>query len=122
MHIPIGAGGYDLSWIEAVGTVAGLLCIWLASTEDCQLCLWADQRHAVCHYLLSDPALRQPSAADLFFAANVYGWYARSRQTSDNRAELQIRWLPLPKALGWLAACVVAIGLMTVFIDPVLRF
>ena len=33
VHIPIGAGGYDLSWIEAVGTIAGLLCIWLASTE-----------------------------------------------------------------------------------------
>jgi nicotinamide riboside transporter PnuC len=33
VHIPIGAGGYDLSWIEAVGTVAGLLCIWLASLE-----------------------------------------------------------------------------------------
>ena len=33
VHIPIGAGGYDLSWIEAVGTIAGLLCIWLASLE-----------------------------------------------------------------------------------------
>ena len=33
VHIPIGAGGYDLSWIEAVGTLAGLLCIWLASLE-----------------------------------------------------------------------------------------
>ncbi|ELN72123.1 nicotinamide riboside transporter PnuC [Salmonella enterica subsp. enterica serovar Anatum str. USDA 100] len=33
IHIPIGAGGYDLSWIEAVGTIAGLLCIWLASLE-----------------------------------------------------------------------------------------
>ncbi len=21
VHIPIGAGGYDLSWIEAVGTI-----------------------------------------------------------------------------------------------------
>ncbi|HCB1317003.1 TPA: nicotinamide mononucleotide transporter [Klebsiella variicola subsp. variicola] len=31
VHIPIGAGGYDLSWIEAVGTIAGLLCIWLAA-------------------------------------------------------------------------------------------
>ena len=31
VHIPIGAGGYDLSWIEAVGTIAGLLCIGLAS-------------------------------------------------------------------------------------------
>ncbi len=33
VHIPLGATGYDLSWIEAVGTLAGLLCIWLASLE-----------------------------------------------------------------------------------------
>ena len=54
-----------------------------------------------------------------FFAANLYGWYAWSRQTSQNEAELQIRWLPLPKALSWLATCVVAIALMTFYIDPV---
>lgn len=33
VHIPLGATGYDLSWIEAIGTLAGLLCIWLASLE-----------------------------------------------------------------------------------------
>ena len=102
VHIPIGAGGYDLSWIEAVGTIAGLLCIWLASLEN---------------QLYASLLLQV-----FFFVANVYGWYAWSRQTSDNQAELQIRWLPLPKALGWLAACVVAIGLMTLFIDPVFAY
>ncbi|MDC9151919.1 nicotinamide riboside transporter PnuC [Escherichia coli] len=56
------------------------------------------------------------------FAANIYGWYAWSRQTSQNEAELKIRWLPLPKALSWLAVCVVSIGLMTVFINPVFAF
>ena len=76
VHIPIGAGGYDLSWIEAVGTIAGLLCIGLASLE----------------------------------------------KISQNEAELKIRWLPLPKALSWLAVCVVSIGLMTVFINPVFAF
>lgn len=55
-----------------------------------------------------------------FFAANVYGWYARSRQSSNHEAELQIRWLPRSKAPGWLAACVVAIGLLTLFINPFL--
>ncbi|MBC9893210.1 nicotinamide riboside transporter PnuC, partial [Salmonella enterica subsp. enterica serovar Panama] len=54
-----------------------------------------------------------------FFAANIYGWYAWSRQTKDNQAELKIRWLPLPKAMAWLAICVIAIGLMTRYIDPV---
>lgn len=43
------------------------------------------------------------------------------QQTNQHEAELKIRWLPLPKAIGWLAACVVAIGLMSVYIDPVLR-
>ncbi len=57
-----------------------------------------------------------------FLYANIYGWYAWSRQTSQNEAELKIRWLPLPKALSWLAVCVVSIGLMTVFINPVFAF
>lgn len=32
VNIPIGSG-YAMSWIEAVGTVFGLLCIWFASQE-----------------------------------------------------------------------------------------
>ncbi|VEB94087.1 nicotinamide mononucleotide transport protein [Citrobacter koseri] len=50
------------------------------------------------------------------------GWYAWSRKTSQHEIELKIRWLPLPKALAWLAVCVVAIGLMTAYIDPVFAF
>ncbi len=57
-----------------------------------------------------------------FFVANVYGWYAWSRQTDDRQATLKIRWLPLPKALDWGAACVIAIALMTRYIDPVFAF
>lgn len=92
------------------------------SGEDQQLLLWPDQRHLVWHYFLSDSAVCQPAITGVFFAANIYGWYAWSRQTSQNEAELKIRWLPLPKALSWLAVCVVSIGLMTVFINPVFAF
>lgn len=119
IHIPIGAGGYDLSWIEAVGTIAGLLCIWLASLEKISN-YFLDWLTLPCLRLFSfRSALCQPVAATLFFAANIYGWYAWSRQTKDNQAELKIRWLPLPKAMAWLAICVIAIGLMTRYIDPV---
>lgn len=106
------------------GRYACRAAVYLAgeSGKDQQLCVWAGQRHLVCHYFLSDSALCQSAAAGLFFAANVYGWYARSRQTSSHEAELRIRWLPLPKALGWLTACIVAIALMTVFINPVFAF
>ena len=36
VNIPLGEGGYPLSWIEAVGTIAGLLCIWLFSIQPAQ--------------------------------------------------------------------------------------
>ncbi|MEB4676806.1 nicotinamide riboside transporter PnuC [Enterobacteriaceae bacterium G50] len=123
VHIPIGAGGYDLSWIEAVGTVAGLLCIWLASLEKIVNYFFGLVNVTLFAIIFFQIQLYASLLLQLFFfAANIYGWYAWSRQTQQNEAELQIRWLPKPKAIGWLAACVVAIGLMTVYIDPVFAF
>lgn len=120
VHIPLGAGGYDLSWIEAVGTVAGLLCIWLASLEKIVNYLFGLINVTLFAIIFFQIQLYASLLLQLFFfAANLYGWYAWSRQTSQNEAELQIRWLPLSKALGWLAACVVAIAFMTLYIDPV---
>ena len=120
VHIPLGAGGYDLSWIEAVGTVAGLLCIWLASLEKIVNYLFGLINVTLFAIIFFQIQLYASLLLQLFFfAANLYGWYAWSRQTSQNEAELQIRWLPLSKALRWLAACVVAIALMTLYIDPV---
>lgn len=119
VHIPLGAGGYDLSWIEAVGTVAGLLCIWLASLEKIVNYLFGLINVTLFAIIFFQIQLYASLLLQLFFfAANLYGWYAWSRQTSQNEAELQIRWLPLPKAMSWLAACVVAIALMTLYIDP----
>jgi nicotinamide mononucleotide transporter len=123
VHIPIGAGGYDLSWIEAVGTVAGLLCIWLASLEKIVNYAFGLVNVTLFAIIFFQIQLYASLLLQLFFfVANIYGWYAWSRQNSQQQAELQIRWLPLPKAMAWLAACVVAIGLMTVFIDPVFAF
>ncbi|HDG1708052.1 TPA: nicotinamide riboside transporter PnuC [Kluyvera ascorbata] len=120
VHIPLGAGGYDLSWIEAVGTVAGLLCIWLASLEKIVNYLFGLINVTLFAIIFFQIQLYASLLLQLFFfAANLYGWYAWSRQTSQNEAELQIRWLPLSKALSWLAACVVTIALMTLYIDPV---
>lgn len=123
VHIPIGTGGYDLSWIEATGTLAGLLCIWLASLEKISNYAFGLINVTLFAIIFFQIQLYASLLLQLFFfAANIYGWYAWSRQTSQNEAELQIRWLPLPKAITWLAVCVVAIGLMTFFIDPVFAF
>ncbi|AXF75283.1 nicotinamide riboside transporter PnuC [Erwinia tracheiphila] len=120
VHIPLGAGGYDLSWIEAIGTFAGLLCIWLASLEKISnyafglinVTLFAViffQIHLYASLLLQM----------FFFAANIYGWYAWSRQTVDSQNLLHIRWMSLPKALSCAVISIVAIALMTLYINPV---
>ncbi|ANG92088.1 nicotinamide riboside transporter PnuC [Enterobacteriaceae bacterium 155047] len=123
VHIPIGTGGYDLSWIEAIGTLAGLLCIWLASLEKISNYAFGLINVTLFAIIFFQIQLYASLLLQLFFfAANIYGWYAWSRQNSQQEAELQIRWLPLPKAIAWLVACVVAIGLMTVYINPVFAY
>ncbi len=105
-----------------MGTIAGLLCIWLASRRRSVTMLsgWSTSR---CSPSSSFRSSCTPACCcSCSFAANVYGWYAWSRQSSNHEAELQIRWLPRSKALGWLAACVVAIGLLTLFINPFFAF
>lgn len=120
VHIPLGTGGYNLSWIEAVGTLAGLLCIWLASLEKISNYAFGLINVTLFAIIFFQIQLYASLLLQLFFfAANIYGWYAWSRQTADNQAALRIRWLPVPKAIAWLAACVIAIGAMTVWIDPV---
>ncbi|HEY3984447.1 nicotinamide riboside transporter PnuC [Cedecea sp.] len=123
VHIPIGAGGYDLSWIEAVGTLAGLLCIWLASLEKIGNYAFGLINVTLFAIIFFQIQLYASLLLQLFFfVANIYGWYAWSRQSSNNQSLLKIRWLPLPKAIAWLVIIIASIGLMTMFIDPVFVF
>lgn len=90
VHIPIGAGGYDLSWIEAVGTIAGLLCIGLASLEKISNYFFGLINVTLFGIIFFQIQLYASLLLQVFFfAANIYGWYAWSRQTSQNEAELK---------------------------------
>ncbi|AXW87390.1 nicotinamide riboside transporter PnuC [Lonsdalea britannica] len=118
VHIPLGANGYDLSWVEALGTLFGLLCIGLASLEKTSNYLFGLINVTLFALIFFQIQLYASLLLQIFFfGANIYGWYAWSRKTSADESELRIRWLSLPQALGWSAACIVAIGLMTFYID-----
>ena len=120
VHIPLGKGGYDLSWIEAVGTLFGLLCIWYASKEKLINYPFGLINVTLFAIIFFQIQLYASLLLQIFFfAANIYGWYAWSRQTADQEAELQIRWLPRGKALIWGVVCVAGILLMTFNIDRV---
>ncbi|ATZ11053.1 nicotinamide riboside transporter PnuC [Erwinia amylovora] len=119
-HIPLGAGGYDLSWIEATGTLAGLLCIWLASLEKIVNYAFGLINVTLFAAIFFQIQLYASLLLQLFFfIANLYGWYAWSRQTSEHQQALNIRWLPRRQLSGWTAGLALTIALLTHYIDPV---
>lgn len=120
VHIPLGKQGYDLSWIEAVGTLCGLLCIGLASKEKVINYLFGIINVLLFAVIFYQIQLYSSLLLQIFFLlANVYGWYAWTRQTPSQQAELQIRWLGARARTAWLVVSIIAILVMTFFIDTI---
>ncbi|WP_272538836.1 nicotinamide riboside transporter PnuC [Providencia sp. PROV197] len=120
VQIPLWGSVYDLSYIEAVGTIAGLLCILLASLEKTINYLFGLINVSLFAVIFFQIQLYANLLLQIFFfVANIYGWYAWSRVNSSQQAELKIRWLSLPKASVTLVLSVLAILYLTFNIDVV---
>lgn len=120
VQIPVWGTIYDLSYIEAVGTIAGLLCILLASFEKTINYLFGLINVTLFAVIFFQIQLYANLLLQVFFfGANIYGWYAWSRVSNSQEAELKIRWLSLPKALTTLIISVLAIIFLTFNIDAV---
>lgn len=120
IQIPLWGSVYDLSYIEAVGTAAGLLCILLASFEKTINYLFGLINVTLFAVIFFQIQLYANLLLQVFFfGANIYGWYAWSRMSSAQEAELKIRWLSLPKALTTLVISILAIIFLTLNIDVV---
>ncbi|MEH6532458.1 MAG: nicotinamide riboside transporter PnuC [Photobacterium frigidiphilum] len=119
VNIPIG-DGYAMSWIEAVGTVFGLLCIWYASQEKTINYVFGLINVSLFAIIFFQIQLYGILMLQLFFfCANIYGWYAWTRPSSEDGDMLEVRWLNKQKMAFTAAVSVAAIAIMTVFIDPI---
>ncbi|TCN86335.1 nicotinamide riboside transporter PnuC [Shewanella fodinae] len=119
VNIPIGAG-YAMSWIEAVGTLFGLLCIWLASQEKTINYLFGLINVSLFAVIFFQIQLYGLLLLQLFFfCANVYGWYAWTHPTGRQGQPLQVRWLARQKLILTAVAVSIAVAALAVFIDPV---
>lgn len=120
VNIPLWDSVYELSYIEAVGTIAGLLCILLASFEKTINYLFGLINVMLFGVIFFQIQLYANLLLQVFFfIANIYGWYAWSRVNNQQQAELQIRWLSLPKAILTLVISIIAIAYLTFNIDSV---
>ncbi|QUN05531.1 nicotinamide riboside transporter PnuC [Shewanella yunxiaonensis] len=119
VNIPIGSG-YAMSWIEAIGTIFGLLCIWYASQEKTINYLFGlinVTLFAVIFFQIQLYGLLLLQV--FFFCANVYGWYAWTHPAGSQGEALQVRWLARNKLMLTLLLVIVAVSLLTLYIDAV---
>lgn len=118
VNFPIGEG-YAMSWIEAIGTIFGLLCIWYASKEKT-----INFYFGLINVTLFSIIFFQIQLYGLlllqvfFFVANIYGWFAWTRSSASGE-NLKIRWLSKQKLALTIAFSLIAISLLTIYIDPV---
>ena len=116
-HFTLG-NGYDLSYIEAIGTVFGLLCIWYASQGkrfNFYFGLINVTLFAIIFYQIQ---LYANLLLQIFFwVMNVYGLYAWGRSSSEAE-NLKIRWLTLPQLALTIIGSLLAIALLALYINP----
>lgn len=116
-HFNLGVG-YSLSYIEAVGTIFGLLCIWYASKEkifNFYFGLINVTLFAIIFYQIQLYA--NLLLQIFFFAMNVYGLYAWGKPISGDEG-LKIRWLSKPQLILTIVVSLIAIGILANFINP----
>jgi nicotinamide mononucleotide transporter len=122
VHIPLGRGGYDLSWIEAVGTAFCLPCIWLASRERIENFPFGVVNASCFAVIFFQIQLYASLLLQIYFvAANIYGWCCWGRGASQASDSLHVRWmLARPRAIAGMT-CAAAIAIMTWRIDALFR-
>ncbi len=116
-HFNLGSG-YDLSYIEAIGTIFGLLCVWYASQEkriNFYFGLINVTLFAIIFYQIQ---LYANLLLQIFFwLMNIYGLYAWGKSNSNDEL-LVIRWLKLPQLLFTILVSVLAISILAIYINP----
>lgn len=123
VHIALGSNGDNLSYIEAVATVAGFLCIWLASQEKIINYLFGLINVTLFAVIFFQIQLYASLLLQIFFfAANTYGWYAWSRVDAYHEASLKIRWMSFSKVVVTLFIAIILTLLLSFNIDKVFIF
>lgn len=88
---------YPLSYIEFIGTIFGLLAVWLATRQ--KIISWPlGLVNVTCFFVLFYQVQLYSGMflQAFFFITNIYGWFVWSRQLADNEAPtvltVKTRW------------------------------
>lgn len=116
-HFNLGSG-YDLSYIEAIGTIFGLLCVWYASVEkriNFYFGLINVTLFAIIFYQIQLYA--NLLLQIFFFVMNIYGLYAWGKP-NDSGDSLKIHWLSKPQLIITIIGSILGVYLLSLYINP----
>ncbi|WMY95568.1 MAG: nicotinamide riboside transporter PnuC [Arsenophonus sp.] len=114
---------YNLSYIEAVGTVSGFLCVWFASQEK-NINYFFGLINVTCFAIIFFQIQLYASLLlqIFFFITNIYGWYAWSKVSSFDKKTLKIRWMSFQKKILVSLITIITIILLSFNIDKTFIF
>ncbi|WMY97042.1 MAG: nicotinamide riboside transporter PnuC [Arsenophonus sp.] len=124
LSILIANKNYNLSYIEALGTISGFLCVWLASKEK-NINYFFGLINVTCFAVIFFQIQLYASLLlhIFFFITNIYGWYAWSKvSTVDKKKNLKIRWMSFNKKILVLLITIITTILLRFNIDKTFIF
>src|SRR5687768_4341124 len=90
-----------MTWIEAIATVAGVLCVWLLVRQSVWNFGFAIIQVTLSAYVFYQQRLFSDSILQVFFAAlNIYGWIHWTRG-GQLRAEVPVTQMTRRAIAGW---------------------
>lgn len=104
---------YPLSYIELIGTIFGLLAVWLATRQ--KIVSWPlGLINVTCFFVLFYQVQLYSGMflQAFFFLTNIYGWFVWSRQLSENEAPTALS----KKARWWLGASTLLLSVIVGFV------
>lgn len=120
-HFNIGSG-YDMSYIEAIGTIFGLINIWLACKEKYSNFYFGLINVTLFSIIFFQIQLYANLLLQIFFfAMNLYGLYSW-RASSSNDDDLKIHWLNKTQLITISLITISAIALLSIYINQVFLF
>ena len=104
-----------MTWIEAIATIAGALCVWLLVRQNIWNFAFAILQVSLSAYVFYQQRLFSDAILQVFFVIiNVYGWIHWTRG-GDLREQIPVTTMTARAMTGWTIATLLLTGMWGTF-------
>lgn len=112
----------NISFIEIIITISGILCIWLASKEKSINYLFGIINVSLCGYIFYQNQLYASLILQIFFfITNIYGWY-NWKNNNTNKNKIKIKYLSYRLMFICIIISIILILIFYIYINEIFYF